>query len=143
MRLKKAPWRIWPRVQAGQLSIARIKLDVRRSEEAIGRAWQPEIFPERRAFVITPEKSATLEFRYDAIDEIVKSSGQIGKHDVEAIGGIGEKPFLHLVGDCGRGADECQSAVAANPLRELAHGQILALCQINDPLASALARITF
>ena len=36
---------------------------------------------------------------HDAIKEIVETAGEIGEHDVEAVTGLGEEPFFHLVGD--------------------------------------------
>jgi len=51
----------------------------------------------------------------------------------------GKQPFLHLVSDLCRSADECEPAKATDALRELPHRQVLALCQLDDSLASTLA----
>ena len=46
-------------------------------------------------------KPAPLQFRDNPIDEIVEPAGKVGEHDSEAVAGLGEQPFLHLVGDGG------------------------------------------
>ena len=51
------------------------------------------------------------------------------------------QPFLHLVGDRRRRADDGEAAIAAEPLRELAHGQVLAPGQRDDALPAALAGV--
>ena len=51
--------------------------------------------------------------------------------------GLGREPFLHLVGDRLGRADHGEAAEAAQPLRELAHGQVLALAERDGALAAA------
>ena len=46
-----------------------------------------------------------------------------------------------MIGDSGRRADEGVPAIAAETLGDLADGQMLPLCQLDDPLASALAGV--
>ena len=77
------------------------------------------------------------------MDEIVETASEIGEHDVETVAGLREEPFFHLVGDRAGSADERKTAIAAYPLRELPHGQALALGQLHDPFASTLACIAF
>ena len=43
----------------------------------------------------------------------------------EAVGAFGLEPFLHLVGDGLGRADHGEAGIAAEPLRELAHGEVL------------------
>src|SRR5215510_3467654 len=112
-------------------------------EKSVCRPRQTEIFAQRRALVFPPEQTAPLQFRHHALDEIIEPAGQVGEHDGETVGGFGGEPFLHLIGD-GRGrADYGETGIAAKPLGELAHGELLALCELDRALPAALARIAF
>ena len=53
------------------------------------------------------------------------------------------QPFLHLIGNHRRRAEHRRPAIAAEPLRELPHGQVLPLCQGDGAFATAFARIGF
>ena len=55
--------------------------------------------------------------------------GQIREHDGEAVAGVRRQPFLHLVGDRRRRADQGEAGIAAEPLRKLAHREVLACAQ--------------
>ncbi len=73
------------------------------------------------------EDATPLQLRNDFVDEIVEPPGQVGKLDGEAVGRLGRQPFFHLVGDGLRRADHGEPGIAAEPLRQLAHGEVLAL----------------
>src|ERR1700757_511758 len=95
----------------------------RAGKESVLRAWQPEISSERCSLIFAAQQPARLQLRHDAIDEIVESSGEVGEHNVETVGGFGEEPFFHLVGNRSRRANKCQAAIATDTLRELPHRQ--------------------
>src|SRR5215470_9991932 len=59
------------------------------------RALEPEVLAQRRAFVFGPEQAAPLQLRNHQRDEVVERAGQIGRHHVEAVAGVGAEPFLH------------------------------------------------
>src|ERR1700737_1896126 len=107
-------------------------------EEAVFRPRQPEIFPQRPAFIFVPENPALLQFRHHLVDEIVEPGGQEWEHDVETVAAVAGQPFLHLVGDDGWRADKRQPAIAADALRQWAHGELVARGDIDEPLTAAL-----
>src|SRR6516164_8179963 len=93
----------------------------RAREEAVLRPRQAEIFAQRATFVFAAEQSPALQLGHNAIDEILKSTGQIWKHYIETIRALAQQPLLHLVRNGRGGANEGKTAVAAEALRELAH----------------------
>src|SRR5258708_12052447 len=113
------------------------------SEEAVFRSRQTEIFSQRYPLILASKDLAALQLRHHAFDEIVQSRGKVREHNVETVACIGKQPFLHLVGDLCRSADECQAAKATDALRELPHGQVLASRELNDSLTSTLAGVAF
>src|SRR5215471_6220661 len=75
-------------------------------EETVLGAWQAQILAQGLAFVFSAEEAAALQFGHDLVDEIVQAARHIREHDVEPVAGVAEQPFLHLIGDHHRGADE-------------------------------------
>ena len=63
------------------------------------RPRQAEMVAQRRAVVLAAEQAALLQDRHHEIDEIVEAFGEVGRHDVEAIGGALLEPVLQRVGD--------------------------------------------
>ena len=110
-------------------------------EESVLRTRQAEIVSQRFAVVFTAKEPPSLQFRHDAIDEVVEAGRQIGEHHVETVTGFGEKPLLHLIGDRPGRTDEREAGIASDPLRQLAHRQIVASGELEDSFPSALARI--
>src|SRR5262249_4187715 len=88
-------------------------------KKSVWRRWQSEISAERPTFVAASEEAAPLQFRHHPVDEVVEPFGEVGEHDVEAVAGLADQPFLHLIGDFRRRTDESKSAIAAKPLGEL------------------------
>src|SRR6185503_3640858 len=80
----------------------------RRREEAIVRARQAEVLAQGPALVLGAEDAAALQLGHDLVDEVVEPARQVGEHDVEAVGGFGLEPLLHLVGDHRRRADHAE-----------------------------------
>src|SRR5204862_454820 len=62
-------------------------------------AGEAEVVAQRRAPVGAAEEAAALQFRDDEIDEIGKGAGEIGRQDVEPVGGALGKPFFERVGN--------------------------------------------
>src|ERR1700748_419908 len=112
------------------------------SKKSVLGPWQFEIVAQRLAFVFATENSAPLQFRHHAVDEIVKPSWKIWKLYREAVGALGHEPFLHFFGNGCGSADHCKSGVAAEPLRELPHGEVFALREIDRSLLAAFGGIT-
>src|SRR5690349_14313408 len=110
-------------------------------EEAVLRARQAEVLAQRPAFVLAAEEAAALQLRHHAVDEIVETARQVGEHDGEPVRAVRLEPLLHLVGDRLRRADYREARIAAEPLRELAHGEVLAPGKRDRALAPALARV--
>src|SRR5689334_12198719 len=110
----------------------------RSREEAIIRAWQTEIVAQRLTLVLAPEQTAPLQFRHHLRAEVIEAAGQIGELHSEAVGGFGHEPFLHLIGDSLRSPYHGEATMAAEPLGELAHGEILAPGEIDCALPCAL-----
>ena len=52
-----------------------------------------------RALVLAPEQAAALQFRHDAGRRNRRSAGEIGRQDVEPVGGALDEPFFQRVGD--------------------------------------------
>src|SRR5215831_13836432 len=102
---------------------------------------QTESVSQRRSRIVAPEQPAPLQFRYDALDEIVEALGNVGKHDVEPIARPFKKPLLHLVSDGGGRTDKRQPTIAAQPLRKLPDVQPLSSRQLDHPLTPAPARV--
>ena len=57
-----------------------------------------------------------------------------------SLASVGE-PFLHLVGDRLRRADNGEAGIAAEPLRQLAHGEVFPRRHRDDAVARALAGV--
>src|SRR5215470_18703162 len=110
-------------------------------EETVARPRQAEVFAQRRAFVLAAEDAAPLQPRHHAVDEVVEPARQIGEHDGEAVGAARLQPLLHLLGDGLRRADHGEAGIAAEPLRELAHREVLALRQRDRALTAALRSV--
>src|SRR5215216_5512633 len=111
------------------------------SEISVRWPLQAEILAQGLSLVFAPEQSPPLQLRHHAVDEIVEAAGEVREHHGESIAGFRREPLLHLVGDARRRADDRQPGIAAEPLRQLPHGQLLALRQIDRALASALAGV--
>ncbi len=110
-------------------------------EEPVLRPRQAEVLAQGLALVFAPEDAAALQLRHHAIGEILEPAGEVGEHHGEAVGAFAREPFLHLVGDRLRRADHGEAAIAAEPLGELPHRQVLAARQLDRPLATALAGV--
>ena len=108
------------------------------AKKSVLGSWQFEIVAQRLAFVFAAENSAPLQFWHHAVNEIIKPPWKIWKLYREAIGAFGPQPFLHFFGNRCGSADHCKSGVAAEALRELPHGKVFALREIDRALASAL-----
>ena len=65
------------------------------------------------------ERAAPLQFRHDALDEIVEALWKIGKHHIESVAAATVEPILHLVGDHGGCSHEGVTGIATEPLRQL------------------------
>ena len=104
---------------------------------------QTQIFAQRRAFVFAAEQAAPLQLGNDLDAKIFEPARQIREHHRKAVGALGLDPLLHLVRD-GRGcADHGKAGKAAEPLRKLAHGQILPAAERNRALTPTLGGIAF
>ena len=112
-------------------------------EKMIGRPRQAEVFAQRLAFIFATEQAAALQFGNDLIDEIVETAGQIREHDGKAVRAFGLKPFLHFVGDGLCGADHGKAGIAAEPLRELPHGEVFSASKLDGALPPAFRGIAF
>lgn len=94
---------------------------------AVGGGGETEVLAEGAAFVGGAEAAAALEFGDDELGEVVEGDGEDGGADVEAVGGGGVEPVLHLVGNGFRGADDQAGAEACGDADvELADGKVVA-----------------
>src|SRR6185437_734550 len=112
-------------------------------EKAVFRPRQAEILAQRPSLILVAENAAPLQFRYYLVDEVVEAGGQEREHDVEAVAAVARQPLLHLVGDPGGRAHKRQAAIAADPLGELAHGELVAGGDIDQALTAAFRGIGF
>src|SRR5262249_1985865 len=110
-------------------------------EEPVLRPRQAEMLAQSRAVVGAPKQSASLQLGDDALDEIVEAARQVRKHHREAVRSFRVQPFFHLIGDRLRRADHRQAGIAAEPLRQLTHCQVLAPGKRDSALPSALRSI--
>lgn len=77
-----------------------------RYEAPVFRHRQAEIRPQRRAFVPGAVKAAPLQLGDDFVDEIVERTRQIGRQQIEPVGGLADEPMLELVGHLFGGAPD-------------------------------------
>jgi len=127
------------------------ELDRRSWKEAVAGARQAEILPKHRTLVFAAKESAPLQLGHDAIKEIVETAGEIGEHDVEAVTGLGEEPFFHLVGDHAGSAGARISPDAGHDLKRerASRGQLqlsLSQCKLKVRMSSqrcVVAALTF
>ena len=93
------------------------------------------ILPQRPALIFLSEDPASLQLRHHLVDEIVEPGGQEREHDIETVAAKARQPLFHLVGDDPGCADKRQPAIAADALRELAHGELVARGEVDEALA--------
>src|ERR1700730_4381302 len=110
----------------------------RLNKESVLRARQSEILAQRLALIFAPENSAPPQLRHHPPDKIIEAAGKIGKLDGEAVRALARQPFLHLVRNARGRANHGQPGMAAEPLRELRHGEVLASGEIDRPLPATL-----
>jgi UDPglucose 6-dehydrogenase len=114
-----------------------------RFKETIARPRQAEIFAQRPALVFAAEQPAALQLRHDQADEIVEPAGQIWEHDREAVARLGSAAIPPFRRRWFRRADHGEAGIAAEPLRELPHGELFPRRHRDHPLARALAGVAF
>src|SRR6185369_9304319 len=107
-------------------------------KEPVRWARQSQVIAQRDAFVVAAEQPTALKLGNDAVDKVVEAAGQIREHHSEAVRAFARQPLLHLIGDRCRRADHGKAGIAAKPLRQFAHSQVLALGESDRALASAL-----
>ena len=82
------------------------------------------------AFVLAAEDPATLQLRYDLVDEIVEPAGQVREHHVESVAPLPRRATPPFGRRSGPRAHHRQAADSFLALRHLAHGEIVALSPV-------------
>src|ERR1700722_3992644 len=67
--------------------------------EAVLRALEAQVLPERAPLVLRPEEAASLELGDDELDEVPETRRQRRRHHVEPVRGASAEPALELVDD--------------------------------------------
>ena len=92
--------------------------------------------------VFGPEDPTRLQNRHDPVDEHLEPSGQIGRHDVEAVRGALVEPFGQLVRDLLRCPGKCPMPTAtAEFADQFTDGEVFALRKVFDELVSTLVSL--
>lgn len=85
--------------------------------------------------VSAPEQPAPLRLRSELVNDLVETAGNPSKHDIEAAGGLGPQPLLHLARDRCRSADEGEARIASCGPREHPDRQTFLPGEIDHALA--------
>src|SRR6202022_3224844 len=84
--ISRATWGARSSFRSGTLSARRWTIRIcrlpanLRFKKPVFRPRQPQILPQRLAFVFLPENPALLQFRHHLVDEIVEACGEIREH---------------------------------------------------------------
>ncbi len=98
---------------------------------------QTEMVAKGFSGVLVAKKASPSEDGYNVIDKDLAAGRKDVGHDIEAVGGSGEEPFLERVGDLLRRTDG-EAMAAAIVALELAHGEFFATGEIDLRLEKAV-----